>query len=800
MNFWKKIAILFWFSCVLIPVSIGWTVQGKTGGNEVSGPSIMRPGLEVLLGWQQEAQKAPRANIDDGIRKRLLESRQRNYGTSMSLLSNLEYTAAERQQGNCGNCWNWAGQGVMAIALNVQNGIKTRLSTQFLNSCKTDSFACCGGYLIAFADWYREKGYAIPWSNAGAAYMDASTTCGDGASAVFCSQVGTSPNYPISSIAQSTIDTVYTGQATAIANIKNVLNQNKAVWFGFFLPDESEWDRFFDFWSGAGASEDDLWDPDPSCGRQWNESQGGGHAVLLVGYNDDDPSFDNHCWIFLNSWGTASGKRLNGLFQMKMDIDYDCYFPSSRGNVYATTWQTLDIAFDTGQSCSYSIYPDSAEFGAGRGSGTLQVTVDSGCAWTAVPGADWISISSGGSGSGSGTVYYTVAANTGGPRTGSVAVENRTLAIQQDGSQLETNLLENPGFEDGDNMVWDNNGYVIFLAPCFTYGGIECAEEGSYLAWLGGYPDAYDYLEQIASIPSDATSAFLSFAYAVETEEWPYYANDSMWVSVYRTRDWWGRTVAVFSNLDANFDWERSPEYDVSDFLGEEVLVGFGCVTDSDYSITNFFIDDVVLSATLAPDPEINVKGNGIDIADGDSTPNAADQTDFGVADVDYGKNTHTFAIQNTGATDLRLTGTPKVVIGGSHTEDFVLVAEPSSPVSTGGQTSFQIRFNPGQIGLRQAEAIISNDDSDENPYNFAIQGEGVEFCVWMGYSDLWNNAGNWTDGEVPDQTVLVLIPATPSGGYFPKVRAGIEAKAQKLVMQGGNVTVESGRLAVGGP
>ena len=799
MNLWKKIAILFWLSWFLIPLSSGWTVHSKTGGDEVLSLSIMRPGLDVFLGWQQEAEKAPRSHIDDDIRQRLLDSRRRNYGTSMSLLTNLDYNAAERQQGNCGNCWNWAGQGVMAIALNVQDGIKTRLSTQFLNSCKTDSFACCGGYLIAFADWYREKGYAIPWSNAGAAFTDATTTCQDGASAVSCAEVSTYPSYPVSSITQSTIDTVYTGQATAIANIKNVLNQNKAVWFGFFLPDDSQWNRFFNFWSGAVASEYDLWDPDPSCGYQWNESQGGGHAVLLVGYNDDDPSFDNHYWIFLNSWGAASGKRLNGLFRMKMDIDYDCYFPSSRGNVYAMTWQTLDIAFDIGQSCNYAIYPDSADFGAGGGSGALQVTVDAGCSWTAVPGAAWISISSGGSGSGSGTLYYTVAANAGGSRTGSVVVENRTLTIQQGGSQLETNLLENPGFENGDNMIWDNNGYVIFLAPCFTYGGIECAEEGNYLAWLGGYNGAYDYLEQITSIPSDATSASLSFAYAIETEEWPIYANDSMGVYILRTRDWWGRTVAIYSNLDANFDWERSPEYDVSDFLGEDVLVGFDCATNYNF-ITNFFIDDVVLSATVAPDSEINVKGNGIDIADGDSIPSTFDHTDFGVAAVDSGKTTHAFVIQNTGTTELRLTGTPKVVIGGLHPEDFTLVAEPASPVSTGGQTSFQIRFDPGQVGLRQAEAIISNDDPDENPYNFAIRGEGVEFFVWLGYSEFWNNAGNWTDGMVPDQTVLVLIPATPSGGYFPKINTWPEAKASRLVMEGGRITVESGKLAIGGP
>ncbi len=39
--------------------------------------------------------------------------------------------------------------------------------------------------------------------------------------------------------------------------------------------------------------------------------------------------------------------------------------------------------------------------------------------------------------------------------------------------------------------------------------------------------------------------------------------------------------------------------------------------------------------------------------------------------------------------------------------------------------TSFEITFYPTALGLRTAEISVQNTDSDENPYNFAVQGTG---------------------------------------------------------------------------
>ena len=67
----------------------------------------------------------------------------------------------------------------------------------------------------------------------------------------------------------------------------------------------------------------------------------GGHAVLCVGYNDDDPQ--NSYWIMLNSWGTPSG-RPNGLFHVAMNMDYDCA-EEGWGGDYNHYWQTISVTF-----------------------------------------------------------------------------------------------------------------------------------------------------------------------------------------------------------------------------------------------------------------------------------------------------------------------------------------------------------------------------------------------------------------------------------------------------------------------
>lgn len=125
---------------------------------------------------------------------------------------------------------------------------------------------------------------------------------------------------------------------------------------------------------------------------------------------------------------------------------------------------------------------------------------------------------------------------------------------------------------------------------------------------------------------------------------------------------------------------------------------------------------------------EMDVKGNNVSIADGDATPSATDSTDFGSVITVGATRSVTYTISNSGDVALVLSGTPKVAVGGTHAADFTVTTQPSSPVSaSGGTTTFVVSFDPSATGVRSATLSIDNDDANENPYNFSIQGTGSE-------------------------------------------------------------------------
>jgi len=86
-------------------------------------------------------------------------------------------------------------------------------------------------------------------------------------------------------------------------------------------------------------------------------------------------------------------------------------------------------------SCTYSINPTSATFGAGGGSGSVNVTAPSGCPWTVSNVPSWITITSGSSGSGNGTVSYTVAPNSStSSRTATLTIAGQSFTVTQAGT------------------------------------------------------------------------------------------------------------------------------------------------------------------------------------------------------------------------------------------------------------------------------------------------------------------------------------------------------------------------------
>jgi hypothetical protein len=83
-------------------------------------------------------------------------------------------------------------------------------------------------------------------------------------------------------------------------------------------------------------------------------------------------------------------------------------------------------------SCSYSIAPASQSVGANGGGGAdIKVSTAAGCTWTATSQAFWATVTSPASGTGAGTVKFTVAANTDAARTSTLTIAGQTFTISQ---------------------------------------------------------------------------------------------------------------------------------------------------------------------------------------------------------------------------------------------------------------------------------------------------------------------------------------------------------------------------------
>ncbi|MGV3697165.1 choice-of-anchor D domain-containing protein [Flavobacterium sp.] len=171
---------------------------------------------------------------------------------------------------------------------------------------------------------------------------------------------------------------------------------------------------------------------------------------------------------------------------------------------------------------------------------------------------------------------------------------------------------------------------------------------------------------------------------------------------------------------------------------------------------------------------EIDIQGNAVSIVSGDTTPSATDWTDFGTTNV-----TRTFTIRNVGAALLTVGA---ITISGTNASEFTVTTPPSATVAIGASTTFVVTFAPTAVGLRTASLSIVNNDGDENPYTFSIQGTGV-----LQEIDIQGNAVSIADGDT--------TPSTADWTDFSTVAATRTFTIRNL----GNIALTVGTITVGG-
>ncbi|SKA94905.1 delta-60 repeat domain-containing protein [Prosthecobacter debontii] len=173
---------------------------------------------------------------------------------------------------------------------------------------------------------------------------------------------------------------------------------------------------------------------------------------------------------------------------------------------------------------------------------------------------------------------------------------------------------------------------------------------------------------------------------------------------------------------------------------------------------------------------EINLQGNGIDIADGDLTPSPADHTDFGVAVNGSEQVVAAFTIQSVGSAPLKINSIEK----SSGNPGAFVISGITTPliIPAGASHTFNVTFVPNGIGVRTTNIVLWNDDINEATYEFALRGVGIAAGgLDTAYHPNANRAVH-TTVEQPDGKVL-------AGGAFVTVGGSSQVRVVRTLADG---------------
>ena len=135
-------------------------------------------------------------------------------------------------------------------------------------------------------------------------------------------------------------------------------------------------------------------------------------------------------WITVTFGASGSG---NG----SVGFDVAANTGAARTGTLTIADATFTVSQAAASTCTYSVNPTSFSFDSKeskKDDGTVTITTQGGCAWTAsvASGGSFISLTSAASGSGDGTVSFSVTRNDGAaPRSGSLTIAGHTIAIIQ---------------------------------------------------------------------------------------------------------------------------------------------------------------------------------------------------------------------------------------------------------------------------------------------------------------------------------------------------------------------------------
>jgi uncharacterized protein (TIGR03437 family) len=169
----------------------------------------------------------------------------------------------------------------------------------------------------------------------------------------------------------------------------------------------------------------------------------------VIAQNDDTPSRNGSRIPVKDTFFTLPS---SGTFTIEVTS-----FPSKSQGSYS-----LNLLSPAG-ACTYALNPTSQTAPIGGGPASVNITTQTGCAWSAVSNSTWITPASGG-GTGPGTLSYTVAANPGLERTGSLSIAGLNFSVMQSGVTSTgcptINSVNPPNGGAGNNVIISGANFI----------------------------------------------------------------------------------------------------------------------------------------------------------------------------------------------------------------------------------------------------------------------------------------------------------------------------------------------------
>jgi hypothetical protein len=128
---------------------------------------------------------------------------------------------------------------------------------------------------------------------------------------------------------------------------------------------------------------------------------------------------------------------------------------------FSVTYANIS-SFLSSSNCVTSVTPTNQNFSSAGGSGSLTVTAPAGCNWTAVSSSSFITITSSTSGTGNGTITFSVAPNSCEPRSGSIVVGAHTLNVTQTTKPINFGQTINADLSASDCHLFDGSFYDTY--------------------------------------------------------------------------------------------------------------------------------------------------------------------------------------------------------------------------------------------------------------------------------------------------------------------------------------------------